>query len=404
MKPSIARDTSKVNLFVPAFPTVRPEELLGLSGKGVSAYHPFSAPAARYFYFARNAIFRAVKTLQLHKGEVLAPAYHHGVEIEALIAAGAGVRFYRIGPRLEVDMADVERKIRKETTALYLTHFLGFPGPVEEMKDLAHKHGLPLIEDCALALFSADGDRPLGITGDIAIFCLYKVLPVPDGGVLVRNGNQVVDRPWPKAEPLPAPPLPSTLAVLASSMLRNVALRGGGPGRVFRRTVLGFGRRALSASKVEPVLAGTQHFNESHAGLGLSPITKRLLRSQDVPAIVARRRENYEFLQEHLQDLSPLLVDVLPKGAVPLCFPLLVDDNRRVMEALVARGIEGVDFWREGHPSCDISGFPDVAYLRRSVLEIPSYQDLNLDTLAAMVDEIRHVVGRGSRRSRAEAA
>jgi perosamine synthetase len=392
------------SLFVPAFPTVRPEELVGLSGKGVSHYHPFSAPSARYFYFARNAIWRAVKTLELHKGEVLAPAYHHGVEIEALIAAGARVRFYRIGPRLEVDLLDVERKICKDTTALYLTHFLGFPGPVEEMKALASKHGLPLIEDCALALFSANGDLPLGITGDVAVFCLYKVLPVPDGGVLVRNGRRVADCPWPSSEPLPAPPLSSTLAVLASSMLRNVALRGAGPGRAFRRTVLGFGRRALSASRVEPVLAGTQHFNTSHAGLGLSPVTRRLLQTQNVPQIVARRRENYEFLQDRLGDLGPLLVDSLPEGAVPLCFPLLVDDNQRVMEALVARGIEAVDFWREGHPSCDIADFPDVAYLRRSVLEIPSYQDLSLGTLAAMADDIRKVVGKGSRSARAEAA
>jgi perosamine synthetase len=404
VKRAIGQDRSRPNLFVPAFPTVRPEELLGLRGKGVSGFHPFSAPTARYFYFARNAIWRAVKTLGLDKGEVLAPAYHHGVEIEALAAAGARVRFYRIGPRLEVDLADVERNIRKETTALYLTHFLGFAGPVEEMKDLANKHGLPLIEDCALALFSADGDRPLGITGDVAIFCLYKVLPVPDGGVLVRNGDRLADLPWPKVEPLQAPPLASTLAVLASSMLRNVALRGGRAGRGFRHALLGFGRRALSASKVEPVLAGTQHFNEGHAGLGLSPVTRLLLQSQDVPEIVARRRENYEFLQERLGDLSPLLVDSLPRGAVPLCFPLLVDDNQRVMEALVARGIEAVDFWREGHPSCDIARFPDVAYLRRSVLEIPSYQDLRRDTLSTMVDEIRRVVGKRSRPNRAEAA
>jgi len=110
--------------------------------------------------------------LGLDRGEVLVPSYHHGVEIEALIDAGAQVKFYRIGEKLEVDLQDVESKISPKTSALYITHFAGFPGPTVAMKKLAEKYSLPLIEDCALSLFSMDGDVPLGITGDAAIFTL----------------------------------------------------------------------------------------------------------------------------------------------------------------------------------------------------------------------------------------
>lgn len=387
-----------MTVFVPAFPTIRPEMLLRFGGAAIHRHHPFSAPSARYFYFARNAIWQAVKTLGLEGGEVLAPAYHHGVEIEALIDAGARVRFYRIGPRLEVDLEDVARKIRPETKALYLTHFLGFPGPVREMKALADRHGLPLIEDCALALFSADGDLPLGVTGDVSIFCLYKVLAVPDGGVLVRPGHPSA------GEARPRPPLASTAAVVTSSTLRNVALRGGPPGRALRRFILGLGKRALSASRVEPVVAGTQHFNRAHATLGMSRLAEHLLRVQDVPEIVSRRRRNYLFLLERLRDLSAPLFETLPEGVVPLCYPMLVEDNRRVMEQLVARGIEAVDFWREGHPACDIARFPEVARLRTSLVEVPCHQDLSLETLAEVVRAIREVLAAQPHPLRVEAA
>lgn len=387
-------------LFVPAFPTIRPEALLKFGANSIRSHHPFGAPSARYFYFARNAIWRAVKELGLEGGCVLVPAYHHGVEIEALLDAGARVQFYSIGEHFEVDLDEIEALIGPDTKALYLTHFLGFPGPVRAMKALAQKHGLPLVEDCALSLFSADGDLPLGVTGDVAIFCLYKVLAVPDGGVLVYPGSASGPQASHDGGARPPPPLASSLAVAASSMLRNVALRGGRTGRALRAAALAVGKGALRASQVAPVLAGTQHFDREHAHLGPSRLTEHLLRVQDVAEIVARRRRNYTFLLEHLRDLAPPLFDTLPAGVVPLCYPLLVDDNRWFMEQLVARGIEAVDFWREGHPACRTADFPAVARLRASVVEIPCHQDLSPDTLALMVTIIRQTFAARARNVR----
>jgi dTDP-4-amino-4,6-dideoxygalactose transaminase len=47
-----------------------------------------------------------------------------------------------------------------------------------------------------------------------------------------------------------------------------------------------------------------------------------------------------------------------------------------VQERLLASGVETVDFWREGHPLCPDEAFPEVASLRRRVLELPVHQDL----------------------------
>src|ERR1051326_1477019 len=231
------------DLFVPAFPTIGPEVLL--RRRQAERHHPFNAANARYFFFARNAIWHAVKMLGLERGEVLVPSYHHGVEIEALIDAGAQVKFYRIGEKCEVDFLDVQRKISQKTTALYLTHFAGFPGPVREMKIVVERHGLPVIEVCALSLFSKDGDVPVGITGDVAIFCLYKLLPVPNGGELVFNGRGRCEMPE-----LTPPSASTTFSLVSSSMLRNIALRGGRPGRILRKLALGIGKGTMRASNI----------------------------------------------------------------------------------------------------------------------------------------------------------
>ncbi len=376
---------AKTDAFVPAFPTIGPELLVRMN-RSAQPY-PLGVPGVRYFYFARNAIWHTAKILGLDKGEVLVPAYHHGVEIEALVDAGAAVKFYRIDGKLDVDFPDIERKITPRTTALYLTHFAGFPGPVYEMKKLAEKYGLPLIEDCALSLLSKDGDVPLGITGDVAIFCLYKVLPVPDGGALIFNRAAGCD-----LQDLPPPSASTTFSIISSSLLRNMALRGGRAGRVLRKLALSMGKGAMQSSGIKPVLPGSQHFDPRNVNLGMSRLTKRLLLLFDAAEIAERRRRNYLYLQYRLCDIAPPLFESLPPGNVPLFYPLLVENNQATVQRLASRGIEAVDFWRAFHPACDPREFPEVAKLRSSVVEIPCHQDLTLMTMAKVVGAVRDVL------------
>jgi dTDP-4-amino-4,6-dideoxygalactose transaminase len=373
---------TQAKLFVPALPTLWPSMLLSQREPG--GFLPFSAPNVRWFYFARNAVWLTVKMLGLDKGEVLVPAYHHGVEVEALVDAGATPRFYRVGARWDVDVEDVERRIGPKTKALYLTHYAGFPGPVDAMRQLADKHGLPLIEDCALSLLSSDGGVPLGSTGDIGIFCLYKTLPLPHGGALTINGPRSYSLPEP-----PLPPLASTFSHTVSALLQNLELRGGTVGRSVRKLVRGLGHGVVKAADIDRVATGTQHFNRQHVDMGMSPLARRIALAQDLEGIVERRRRNYFFLLGRLRDVSPPLFNQLPPGVSPLFYPLVVRDKAEVMARLHARGIESIDFWRHFHPACDASAFPEVANLRRSIVEIPCHQDLTPEVMAEVADAVR---------------
>jgi len=376
-------------LYVPECPTLYPHMLLQPPA-AAPVMPPFTSGRRWWFYFARNAIWHMVRRLGLAGQEVLVPSYHHGVEIAALVDAGAIPVFYRVGSRWDVDLDDLEAKIGPRTRALYLTHYAGFPGPAREMKRIAERHGLLLVEDCALSLLSADGRQPLGTIGDVGIYCLYKTLPVPNGGALVINGALPFEMPA-----LPSPPAASVFSHAASALLKNVEMRGGNAGRWARRTVRRIAHGAVRASRVERIATGTSLFNPEHVDLGISPLTLRISRRQDTAGIIADRRRNYLQLLDILGPLSPPLFDALPAGVCPLFYPLVSRNKQAMLQRLWAAGIEAVDFWRDHHPACDRAAFPETMQLRESIVEIPCHQDIDADALqrmaAVVVDVLRQV-------------
>ncbi len=361
-------------------PTLYPTMLIRLGRK--IHWPPFDGGRVHWHFFARNAIYHACIRMDLAGGEVLMPSYHHGVEVDAIMAAGAQPMFYRVDERWQVDLDDLGHRIGPKTKALYLTHFAGFPGPAAAMRQMANDHGLLLIEDCALSLLSADGDRPLGSDGDVSIFCLYKTLPVPNGGAALFN------RPSDGQEPSCRRPATTTVfSLAASSLLQNMEMRSGRIGSLARSAIRALGHRAVRAGQVHRVPVGTMRFNPAHADLGISPLSLAIARRQNAAGIIAARRRNYMIAHRRLEALAPPLFDGLPPGTCPLFFPLWVDDKASVMAGLRARGIQAVDFWGQHHPACDSAEFPDTLLARRHVLEIPCHQDLSEATMKWVADQ-----------------
>jgi perosamine synthetase len=378
--------------FVPADPTLWPGMLFPpAGGRGP----PLGPPDPDFHYFARNGIWLLARLLGISGGEVLVPAYHHGVEIEALVDAGARPVYYRVDRRWQVDLADVERRIGRSTRAIYLIHYCGLPGPAEDMKRLADRRGVPLIEDCALSLLSADGDRPLGSVGDVAVFCLYKTLPVPNGGMVVWNGRRRSARAQ-----LKPPPILSTASAAIARLLANLELRGGEAARRIRAGIRRIGRAAMAGAGVRRVPVGTDHFQRANVGLGMSRFSARILGALDLRTIAERRRRNYLLLLEGLREAAKPIRETLPPGACPLFYPLEVGDKERVRLRLLERGIEAIDFWRNFHPSCEAARFPEAAWLRDHILEVPCHQDLDparVEWMARSIRDALPVAGRSGR-------
>lgn len=362
-----------------SLPAVTPNALL--SSVEPRRAFPFGDERTRWFYLGRGAVFHAVRALGLVGREVLIPAYHHGVEIEALSAAGAIPRFYGLDRKFRLKVPELEGLVGPRTAAVYVIHVAGFAQPMEDVRAFARRHKLKVIEDCALSLFSSDGALPLGSRADAAIYCLYKTIPVPNGGAL-----------WMREPPeIELADAGATTAVhqVASSMLVTFE-RTTATGRVLRRVVQA-GARAARSVRPLPVDArpvGRRTYIPGQESLAISPVSLRIASRLDAAGIVKARRDNYEGLARRLRGVAPPIIDPLPQGTCPLFYPTWVEDKRALHAWLIARGIDAIDFWSEGSPLVRAGDFPDVDALRKHVLELPIHQDLDdddLDRLAAAV-------------------
>lgn len=360
---------------VPCMQTVWPHMLFPRPAASVPLVFPFDQPGLRYRYFARNAVWDAIRVLDLAGKRVLMPAYHHGVELETLLAAGVRPVFFRVDPDMKADWDDARRKSAAGVAAVYVIHYAGFAQDMAAARELADELGVPVLEDCALALLSRDGEKPLGSFGDVSVFCLYKTLPVPNGGALLARGEFARKL---SELPLVVPPkVSSTVSHLVGSLLSNFELRSGEVGRRARQAMRDMGRWFVSHTNVERVSTGTQHFNIDDVQLGMSALSHLVLRNQDFSGIVERRRRNYFLLYAMLREVATPVTGELKPGVCPLFYPVAVKDKAGAMARLLARGVETVDFWRLRHPAVPAGLFPDVDRLREHVLELPVHQDLS---------------------------
>ena len=262
-----------------------------------------------------------------------------------------------------------------------MIHYLGFPGPVQEVAELCQSRGLLLIEDCALALLSKVGGIPLGSFADAAVFCLYKTLPVPHGGALVLR------KTGPSALPiLKAPTFASTLAYAATALWRDLNLETGGAIHQIASKL-----RSLARSKSQSlgiVQVGTNHLNPADLDLAMSGMCRWILAAQHFDEIVARRRSNYLYLLERLREFSPPVFEELPPGVCPLFYPLRHRNKLALMERLRQNEIETVNFWSEIPPSTPQGTYPDVDELRRTIIELPCHQNLTPDEMKRIADTV----------------
>jgi dTDP-4-amino-4,6-dideoxygalactose transaminase len=98
-----------------------------------------------------------------------------------------------------ISPATVAPLVNGRTRAVMCVHLAGWPCDMEGFADLAHKHGLRLIEDCAQAHGAAIGGRSVGTFGDIAAwsFCQDKVVTTGgEGGMITTNDEALWKAAW----------------------------------------------------------------------------------------------------------------------------------------------------------------------------------------------------------------
>jgi len=128
--------------------------------------------------------------------EVLVAAQTHVATAHAVEWTGARPVFIDCDPATgNVTAEIVERAITPRTKALLLVHFVGIPCNMPAIMKVAERHGIKVIEDCAIAVGARYDGTHVGLFGDAACFSFYPVkhLTSAEGGMFASKHKAVVD-------------------------------------------------------------------------------------------------------------------------------------------------------------------------------------------------------------------
>lgn len=87
---------------------------------------------------------------------------------------------------LTMDSVDLARKITSKSKAIMVVHLFGHPTDMDPIDELAKKHNLLVIEDCAEAHGAEYKGRKVGSLGNVGCFSFFanKILTTGEGGCL----------------------------------------------------------------------------------------------------------------------------------------------------------------------------------------------------------------------------
>ena len=128
--------------------------------------------------------------------EVIVPGFTYVASISAIVYARAVPILADIDETFNLDPVDVEARITPRTRAILVVHMLGAPARLAELKEIADRHGIALVEDCAQAFGATYRGKSVGGIGTIGAYSFneYKTITCGDGGMVVTDDEELYQR------------------------------------------------------------------------------------------------------------------------------------------------------------------------------------------------------------------
>jgi dTDP-4-amino-4,6-dideoxygalactose transaminase len=97
---------------------------------------------------------------------------------------------------LTISHFDIEKKITSATKGITVMHYGGHPCAMEEILDIARRHNLYIVEDCAHSPGASIKGRMTGTCGDIGCFSFFsnKNLSTGEGGMIVTDRDDLAEK------------------------------------------------------------------------------------------------------------------------------------------------------------------------------------------------------------------
>jgi dTDP-4-amino-4,6-dideoxygalactose transaminase len=146
-----------------------------------------------------DALRLSLEALDIGPGdEVITTPFTFVATANTISHAGARPVFVDIDPRTyNIVPAQIEAAITKRTKAIVPVHLYGQPAEMDAIMDIARRHNLYVIEDCAQAIGAEDDGRRVGTFGDLACFSFYPTKNLGafgDAGMVTTNDPDLAER------------------------------------------------------------------------------------------------------------------------------------------------------------------------------------------------------------------
>jgi perosamine synthetase len=115
-----------------------------------------------------------------------------------ILKEGAKPVFADIDPKtFNIDPKQIESKITSRTKAIYVVHYGGQMCDMDPIMEIARKHKLYVLEDCAHAHGAKYKGKQAGSIGDIGCFSFHSLknmVTLGEGGMITTNNDALADK------------------------------------------------------------------------------------------------------------------------------------------------------------------------------------------------------------------
>ncbi|MBC8473486.1 MAG: DegT/DnrJ/EryC1/StrS family aminotransferase [Candidatus Omnitrophica bacterium] len=146
-----------------------------------------------------DALFLACLACGIGKGdEVIVMPYTYIATALGISMAGATPVFVDIEEKTyNIDISKIEKAITKKTKAILPVHLYGHPADMDPIMEIAARHKLKVIEDCAQAHGALYKNKKVGSFGHAACFSFYPTKNLGafgDGGMVITDSEDIKQR------------------------------------------------------------------------------------------------------------------------------------------------------------------------------------------------------------------
>ena len=341
-----------------------------------------------------TALYLSVQLLDLGpEDEVIVTPQTFWATVRGLQSAGVSLRFGDIDANtLNLDPKTIEAKITPRTKAIYLVHLGGLMADMDPIMEIAHRHNLFVVEDCAHAPGAEYKGRKAGSIGDIGCFSFHSLKNMStlgEGGMITFNRDDWAAK---------VRPLSSIGAVFVRQAKTDERF---GPYLKSEFTYNDHSMGAFSYEAVGPVKVGNNYrMSEVAAAVGSVQLRK-------LDGLNEMRTEIAQRLNEGLAEIDGIRIQRTPVGYKHIYhlyvffYQPLVENSNLEKENLIRilNQDDGIEICNRYFPihllpdiSCQGHGFGECPVAEKVWFEqhinLPIYPTLSMEQVDYMIEKI----------------